>query len=128
MAVAKAELGTKRQCPKCGERFYDLGKDDPITCIGCEHTFYHEPILKPRRPVAAETPAKPVEKKKEEEAEDDEDDVLSEADDLLEIDDDDDDDDESADSVLEIDDDDDDVSAEIGVEVDIESNIEKDDK
>jgi uncharacterized protein (TIGR02300 family) len=32
--VAKPELGTKRLCPSCGARFYDLNKD-PITCPKC---------------------------------------------------------------------------------------------
>ncbi|MBA4050305.1 MAG: TIGR02300 family protein, partial [Erythrobacter sp.] len=26
--MAKPEWGTKRTCPKCGTRFYDLGKED----------------------------------------------------------------------------------------------------
>src|SRR3546814_16287549 len=33
--MVKAEWGTKRTCPKCGTRFYDLGKEDPVTCIEC---------------------------------------------------------------------------------------------
>ena len=33
--MVKAEWGTKRTCPKCATRFYDLGKDDPVTCINC---------------------------------------------------------------------------------------------
>lgn len=44
--LAKAEWGEKRQCPKCGTRFYDLGKFEPITCISCEHQFKPEIILK----------------------------------------------------------------------------------
>lgn len=44
--MAKAEWGTKRQCPKCGTRFYDLGKASPIICIDCEHKFKPELILK----------------------------------------------------------------------------------
>ena len=58
MAVAKEKLGTKRQCPNCGARFYDLGNDDPVTCISCEHTFIPEILLKPRRPIpVADKPA-----------------------------------------------------------------------
>jgi uncharacterized protein (TIGR02300 family) len=34
--VAKAELGTKRLCPNCSAKFYDLNKD-PIVCPKC-HT------------------------------------------------------------------------------------------
>ncbi|MEO7814042.1 MAG: FYDLN acid domain-containing protein, partial [Sphingomicrobium sp.] len=30
--MVKPEWGTKRTCPKCATRFYDLGKDDPIGC------------------------------------------------------------------------------------------------
>jgi uncharacterized protein (TIGR02300 family) len=44
--LAKAEWGDKRQCPKCGTRFYDLGESDPISCISCEHAFNPEIILK----------------------------------------------------------------------------------
>lgn len=44
--MAKAEWGEKRQCPKCGTRFYDLGKFEPIVCIDCEHKFKPEIILK----------------------------------------------------------------------------------
>jgi len=44
--VANPEWGTKRQCPKCGTRFYDLGNDDPIVCISCEKKFKPEVILK----------------------------------------------------------------------------------
>ncbi len=44
--MAKAEWGEKRQCPKCGTRFYDLGEFEPIVCISCEHKFKPEIILK----------------------------------------------------------------------------------
>ncbi len=44
--MANPEWGTKRQCPKCGTRFYDLGKDDPIVCIDCGKKFKPEVILK----------------------------------------------------------------------------------
>ncbi|MCK5424724.1 MAG: TIGR02300 family protein [Emcibacter sp.] len=44
--MAKPEWGTKRQCPKCGTRFYDLGVDSPIICIDCEHKFKPEIVLK----------------------------------------------------------------------------------
>jgi uncharacterized protein (TIGR02300 family) len=33
--MVKAEWGTKRTCPKCGTRFYDLTKDEPVECIDC---------------------------------------------------------------------------------------------
>ena len=44
--MAKPEWGTKRTCPKCGERFYDLGKDDPVSCIECGESWSPEPVLK----------------------------------------------------------------------------------
>jgi uncharacterized protein (TIGR02300 family) len=36
--VAKPELGTKRQCRSCGNRFYDLTRD-PIACPKCGAIF-----------------------------------------------------------------------------------------
>lgn len=36
--MPKAELGTKRSCPKCSKRFYDLNKD-PATCPECGNVF-----------------------------------------------------------------------------------------
>ena len=33
--MVKPEWGTKRTCPKCSTRFYDLGKDHPVHCIEC---------------------------------------------------------------------------------------------
>jgi len=47
--MVKPEWGTKRACPKCGTRFYDLGKDDPVTCISCAVTFNPETILKSKQ-------------------------------------------------------------------------------
>ncbi len=42
--VVDASLGTKRTCPECNARFYDLNKD-PIECPKCHATFTVEPIL-----------------------------------------------------------------------------------
>ena len=36
--MAKPELGTKRLCPSCGTKYYDLGRD-PITCPKCGTVF-----------------------------------------------------------------------------------------
>jgi uncharacterized protein (TIGR02300 family) len=47
--VIKAEWGSKRQCPKCGTRFYDLMQDDPVTCINCGNSWVPEPILKSKQ-------------------------------------------------------------------------------
>jgi uncharacterized protein (TIGR02300 family) len=59
--VAKAEWGTKQACPKCGTRFYDLGKDDPVTCIDCANEWVPEPILKSKQPLPfGEEKAAPV--------------------------------------------------------------------
>jgi hypothetical protein len=49
--MAKAEWGTKRTCPKCGNRFYDLTKDEPVTCISCSYAWYPEPVLKSKQPL-----------------------------------------------------------------------------
>lgn len=56
----KPDLGTKRVCPKCATRFYDLNKA-PITCISCGLAFVPEPVLKSRRPREVEVKAAPVE-------------------------------------------------------------------
>jgi uncharacterized protein (TIGR02300 family) len=42
--VVKAELGTKRTCPNCATRFYDLLKD-PITCPKCATSFVAISVL-----------------------------------------------------------------------------------
>src|SRR5205085_6614792 len=63
--MVKPEWGTKRSCPKCGERFYDLGKDEPIVCIECGNQWTAEPVLKSKQPIPFE------EVKKEEVAEPD---------------------------------------------------------
>jgi uncharacterized protein (TIGR02300 family) len=69
--LAKAEWGEKRQCPKCGTRFYDLGQHDPIICISCEVKFKPEVILKSKHQAFEIT-----EKVKEESKEDDSVDLL----------------------------------------------------
>lgn len=52
--MAKPEWGAKHGCPKCGTRFYDLGKDDPVVCIECRHSWYPEPVLKSKQPIPFE--------------------------------------------------------------------------
>jgi uncharacterized protein (TIGR02300 family) len=47
--MTKPEWGTKRSCPKCGTRFYDLTKEDPVTCISCGNEWVPEPILKSKQ-------------------------------------------------------------------------------
>jgi uncharacterized protein (TIGR02300 family) len=61
--MVKPEWGAKHGCPKCGTRFYDLGKDDPVTCIDCGNQWYPEPVLKTKQPI----PFEEIEKKKQEE-------------------------------------------------------------
>jgi uncharacterized protein (TIGR02300 family) len=56
--MVKAEWGTKRTCPKCATRFYDLGKDDPANCIACGVSWFPEPVLKSKQPLPFEA-AKP---------------------------------------------------------------------
>ena len=52
--MVKPEWGAKRQCPKCATRFYDLGKDDPATCIECGEQWTPEPVLKSKQPIPFE--------------------------------------------------------------------------
>jgi uncharacterized protein (TIGR02300 family) len=56
IAVAKPELGSKRQCQNCGAKFFDLNKD-PIVCPKCGTVFQ----------VAAAARARPAAKAEEEE-------------------------------------------------------------
>lgn len=74
--MVKPDLGTKRVCPSCAARFYDLQKR-PIECPKCAFTFEPEMLLKQRRtrvpePAKAIAPVKAViEDTEDEEAEDD---------------------------------------------------------
>lgn len=52
--MIKAEWGTKRSCPKCATRFYDLGNDEPVTCINCGYAWSPEPVLKSKQPLPFE--------------------------------------------------------------------------
>jgi uncharacterized protein (TIGR02300 family) len=66
--MVKPEWGTKRTCPKCGTRFYDLGKEDPITCIECGVAWEADPVLKSKQPLPFDAPKKDAEKDKDEDA------------------------------------------------------------
>ena len=57
--MAKPEWGTKRTCPKCGNRFFDLTKDEPVTCIACAYAWNPEPVLKSKQPMPFEEAQKP---------------------------------------------------------------------
>jgi len=52
--MVKAEWGTKRTCPKCGTRFYDLTKAEPVECIECGNAWHPEPVLKSKQPLPFE--------------------------------------------------------------------------
>jgi uncharacterized protein (TIGR02300 family) len=71
--MVKPEWGTKRSCPKCGTRFYDLGKEDPVHCINCGVAWHPEPVLKSKQPLPFEQqkPEREVEKEDADLASDD---------------------------------------------------------
>ena len=56
--MVKPEWGTKRSCPKCGTRFYDLGAEEPVACIECGNQWYPEPVLKSKQPIPYEEETK----------------------------------------------------------------------
>lgn len=68
--MAKAEWGTKRQCPNCGAKFYDLNKSHPITCPKCAHAFEADVLLKPRKAKLDLKDTAAVRRKDDEEEED----------------------------------------------------------
>ena len=49
--MAKPELGTKRLCPSCATKYYDLGRS-PITCPNCG-TVFEIAAVRERAPRAA---------------------------------------------------------------------------
>ena len=63
--MVNPEWGTKRTCPKCATRFYDLGKDDPVHCINCGVAWQPEPVLKSKQPLPFEQAKVEVEVEKE---------------------------------------------------------------
>ncbi|MXO93461.1 TIGR02300 family protein [Erythrobacter arachoides] len=67
--MVKPEWGTKRTCPKCATRFYDLNKEDPVTCIECGNEWTPEPVLKSKQPIPFDEQDKA--KKKDEAADSD---------------------------------------------------------
>lgn len=62
--MVKPEWGTKRTCPKCAARFYDLGNEDPVVCVACGAKWEPEPVLKSKQPLPFDAPKKAVEKEK----------------------------------------------------------------
>ena len=99
--MVKPEWGTKRTCPNCGTRFYDLNKDEPATCIECGNEWFPEPVLKSKQPILAED-----EKKKDGKADSD----LADDDDIEDIE----DDNESPDADVDLDTGDDDLGVSKG--------------
>jgi uncharacterized protein (TIGR02300 family) len=59
-SVAKPEWGTKRICPSCGTRYYDLLRE-PVICPKCATPYDPEAFLRSRRT----RPAAPIEKELE---------------------------------------------------------------
>lgn len=78
--MVKADLGTKRVCPSCGTRFYDLSKR-PITCPKCGSAFEPEALFKQRRARQNETEEKPETENEEIDTELENDEDLVEAED-----------------------------------------------
>ncbi|MEY4500331.1 MAG: hypothetical protein RIS52_221 [Pseudomonadota bacterium] len=56
--MVKPEWGTKRTCPKCATRFYDLGKEEPCACIACSYAWHPDPVLKSKQPLPFDEPEK----------------------------------------------------------------------
>ncbi len=56
--MAKPELGTKRECPECAAKYYDLGRS-PCVCPKCGASF--EPDVAPQARVAKAEKPKVVE-------------------------------------------------------------------
>ncbi len=65
--MVKAELGTKRTCPSCAARFYDLLKS-PILCPKCGTSFMAATILPSKSDFPSSAPA-PAPKPREQEEE-----------------------------------------------------------
>ncbi|MGE0211211.1 MAG: TIGR02300 family protein [Parvibaculaceae bacterium] len=64
--MVKPELGTKRACPSCHSRFYDLNRD-PVVCPLCGTSFLPEALLPSKTDHAPAAPKpKPVEVQPEE--------------------------------------------------------------
>lgn len=66
--MVKAELGTKRTCPSCAAKFYDLLKN-PIVCPKCGTSFVAAAILPSKGEFTPAAAPKPREKVEAEEAE-----------------------------------------------------------
>lgn len=113
--MAKADLGTKRTCPNCGAKFYDLGRQ-PALCPKCSTEFDPE-TLAGAIPAAKDLPPEESEAKPAEAAEE-ADGFEDEKDDMPEV-------DEAAAQIPDSDDDDDEEGS--GLSDDIGDDFEEDD-
>ena len=77
-SLIKPDLGTKRVCPSCAARFYDLQKR-PIECPKCAFSFEPEMLLKQRRTRVPEPVKAVVAEAEDEETEEAEDEEVEEA-------------------------------------------------
>lgn len=75
--MPKEEWGTKRLCPDCNTRFYDLNRD-PMTCPACGHEFSLESFTTGRNRMLA---ADKASNRASDEVLDDDDDLDADADD-----------------------------------------------
>lgn len=66
--MVKPELGTKRTCPNCSARFYDLN-NDPIVCPKCDYSFVADALLPSKMDQQAPAPAPAPAQRKEPEQE-----------------------------------------------------------
>jgi len=78
--LVKADLGTKRACPSCNARFYDLAKR-PIECPKCGFSYEPEALFKQRRNRAPEPADTGVINAADTEDEEEDDDLLGEVED-----------------------------------------------
>ena len=56
--MAKPDWGTKRTCPGCGAKFYDLRRS-PVTCPKCESLYPPEPASPAKRSAAIKADVQP---------------------------------------------------------------------
>ena len=58
--MAKPEWGTKRTCPGCDARYYDM-KRKPAVCPQCGKEYVAKPVPRSRRPAPAAKPVAAIE-------------------------------------------------------------------
>ena len=64
--MAKVDLGTKRICPECDAKFYDLARN-PAICPMCQNSF--DPSELDAKPVIPAAPLKPQKSTEEDDSE-----------------------------------------------------------